>query len=115
MQDSREKMCTVIAKESARRVAILTGLPCCLAVEEVAAAIPKVSRENGWFELFDGEIETQTPGWASWLEGESKMKALKGLPTTCRGKKVWFFDVGERYAALPAGKPHGRRLRLLTR
>jgi hypothetical protein len=37
-------MCTVIAKESASRMTVLTGIPCCLSVEHVAKSVPKVTQ-----------------------------------------------------------------------
>ena len=90
-------MCTVIAKEGLDRVAVLSGLPCCLSVEEVTPSIPKVTRENGWFEMFVGEVCVEIPPWVGWLEGEAKRKAMQSLPETCFGKRVFFQDVSEKY------------------
>ena len=82
-------MCTVIAKETKARVVVLSGLPCCLSVADVGASIPKVTEANGWFELFDGEIAVDVPGWAAWLESDAKVKAI--------GKRVFFFDVSGQW------------------
>jgi hypothetical protein len=90
-------MCTVIAKETKTRVVVLSGLPCCLSVADVAASIPKVTEANGWFELFDGEISVDVPGWAAWLESDAKMKAMSGRRPICRGKRVFFFDVSGQW------------------
>jgi hypothetical protein len=95
-------MCTVIAKESASRVTVLTGIPCCLSVEHVAESVAKVTRENGWFELNELEFGVEVPNWASWLEGETKTKAIEDLPMKCRGKRVRFVDVGNRYQKKPS-------------
>lgn len=107
-------MCTVIAKESATRVCVVTGIPCCVSVEEVQAYIPKVCRENGWFELFVGDLETEVPHWASCLEGEGKRKALAGRPAKCRGKRVWFYDVSDRYPPQPPTKKRFALWRIST-
>jgi hypothetical protein len=104
-------MCTVIAKETASRVTVLTGIPCCLQVENVTPAIPNVTRENGWFELFEGEIRTDVPHWASWLADEAKLKVLKDRPVKCRGKWVRFVDAGDRLQSLTKPKRHVRRKR----
>ena len=90
-------MCTVIAKESATRVVVLTGLPCCLSVAEVSASVPKVTEANGWFELFEGEIVADVPKWAAWLESAAKMKAVAKRRPECSGKRVFFFDVSARW------------------
>jgi hypothetical protein len=92
-------MCTVIAKESASRVVVLTGIPCCVSVEDVSSAVPKVARANGWFELFVGELE-EVPQWARWLDCNAKQKALENAPVTLQGKRVWFYDIRERYDAV---------------
>ena len=89
-------MCTVIAKETEGRLTVLTGLRCCLAVEDIQPYIPKVSRENGWFELYVGEIGVDVPAWATWLPSDAREKATADLPETYKGKRVWFFDVGDR-------------------
>ncbi|MES2569846.1 MAG: hypothetical protein V4710_07290 [Verrucomicrobiota bacterium] len=93
-------MCTVIVKESASRVIVLTGIPCCVSVEDVSRAVPKVTRVNGWFELFVGELGEKMPKWTDWLEQDAKRKALKNAPVTYNGKKVWFYNIRERYDAV---------------
>lgn len=104
-------MCTLIAKESATRLVVLEGLPCCLSVEDVTPAIPKVRRENGWFELFVGAIGRAVPAWAAWLEGESKEKAIHDQVPRCRGKAVRFFDVSKRWqASVPKRQMHRGQL-----
>lgn len=97
---TRLAMCTVIAKESASRLVVLTGIPCCLSVEDVTCAVPKVTRANGWFELFIGELQEEIPSWAKWLEHDAKRKALKDKPQAHRGKRIWFYDISERYDAV---------------
>lgn len=90
-------MCTVIAKESKSRVVVLSGLPCCLSVAEVASSIPKVNEANGWVELYEGEISVDVPDWASWLNSDAKVKALADRRPKCRGKRVFFFDVSGQW------------------
>jgi hypothetical protein len=105
----RETMCTVIAKESATRVVVLSGLPCCLSVAEVTPSIPKVAEINGWFELFTGEITPDVPNWAAWLESDAKMKIMAERGLVCRGKRVFFFDVSTRWK--PSSRSWNRALR----
>ena len=92
-------MCTVLAKESQSRVIVLTGVRCCLSVEQVEPYIPKVSRENGWFELYNGEICIDIPTWATWLPGNDRDKATQNIPDTYNGKRVWYFNVSDRVPA----------------
>jgi len=90
-------MCTVIAKESQSRVIVLTGIPCCTDVDVVGKQIPKVTRENGWFELYVGEVCREVPEWAYWLGADAQAKVMSHIPETCRGKRVWFYDVSDRW------------------
>lgn len=43
-------MCTCIAKRTSTKLVMLTGLPCCLSVEEVQEHYPSISRDRGWQE-----------------------------------------------------------------
>ena len=97
LQTAEEIMCTLIAKEGANRVTVLTGLPCCLSVEQVTPSIPKVTRENGWSEMYVGEVCVEVPKWAHWLAEASQQKAVESIPDTCRGKRVFFQDVSDKF------------------
>ena len=44
-------MCTCIAKVTSTKFTVLTGLPCCLSVEEVEEHYPSISRARGWREV----------------------------------------------------------------
>ena len=92
-------MCTAIAKETSSRLVVLSGIPCCLSVEEVAAAIPKVTRENGWSEIFVGDLLPGIPQWASWLPSGEQHKVLAEQPPRVRGKRIFWYDVSEQYKA----------------
>lgn len=80
---------------------MLVGIPCCLSVEDVGFWIPKVTRKNGWAELFVGEICACSETWFSWLEGAAWEKAAStvGVQAKCRGKPVDYYDVSDRYPA----------------
>ena len=96
-------MCTVIAKERSSRVSVLVGIPCCLSVEDVKPWLPKVTRENGWTELFVEEIRVGSRTWLSWLEGDAWEKAASTVKvqSKCRGKPVDYYDVSDRYQSFP--------------
>ena len=89
-------MCTVIAKESQTRVIVLKGLQCCLSVEEIEEYIPKVSRANGWFELYVGHLCAKTPKWATWLPAQALDRVMETIPHTHNGKPIWYYDVSDR-------------------
>ncbi|MFT5498549.1 MAG: hypothetical protein ACI9TH_003964, partial [Kiritimatiellia bacterium] len=60
-------------------------------------SVPKVTRENGWFELFVGDVCVDIPTWAAGLEGDAKSKAIASMPESCRGKRVFFHDISDRF------------------
>lgn len=45
-------MCTWIVKERSDAVLWLTGIHCCMSVEDIEAVAPDISRANGWREAF---------------------------------------------------------------
>ncbi len=92
-------MCTVLAKESQTRVIVLTGVRCCLTVEHVEPYIPKVSRENGWFEVYVGDIGQDLPAWTGWLSAQARHEVVSKIPDTYHGKRVYYFDVHDRLPA----------------
>jgi hypothetical protein len=104
-------MCTVIAKETPTRVVVLTGIPCCLCVDDVTPSIPKVTAANGWFQLYAESIDVEVPRWASWLVGGALTKALAGRHPRCRGKKVYFYDVSDRYVPVRGACTVGSRFK----
>lgn len=45
-------MCTWVVKERSDAVLWLTGIHCCMSVEDIEAVAPDISRANGWHEAF---------------------------------------------------------------
>jgi hypothetical protein len=70
-----------------------------VSVDDVSCVVPKLTRANGWFELFVGDLE-EVPAWAQWLDQDARRKALKDAPVICQGKRVWFYDIRDRYDAV---------------
>ncbi|MGV3524794.1 MAG: hypothetical protein ACO1RX_11230 [Candidatus Sericytochromatia bacterium] len=99
-------MCTWIAKETDEHLTVLRGPTCCLPVEALEAIHPKISRANGWNEIYVGRFDTVLPPWTGWLTSEQKQY----LPAELRartedGKKLIFLDIEDDLLALLPAAP----------
>lgn len=98
-------MCTLVGKETDDHIIILNGFGCCKSVEDIEEIHPKISRENGWEEIFVGELHVthMLPQWAGWLTSEEKSRLPEELSKKAEGfKAVIYYSFDED---LPTAKP----------